>query len=435
MSHTKLLGIVGLSAVFGSTSGAAAQAPDPPPPVEPWYEAIQLRAFVDAYAMVNWDFPKPQTGSNQVVRAYDVTNGFALSWVGLDASYAPDPVGGTLGLRFGPTAEIYAGEDAGTTGLANVKQAFVSWKPGGAESMLTLDFGKFDQPFGAEVADSQDNINYSRGALYWLAQPLFFTGLRATAEIQPELAVRAIAFNGWNRSIDNNIGKSYALQAAITPTDTLSVLVGWTGGPEQEDVTVIECGPGEAYDPAVGGCAPSAGAAGGEQRVDQGGANDFEAWRHLFDLVVSFQPMETLLLLANADYGVEGVRTIGAGGLPAVESKKWYGGMLGARLALDEVWAIAARGEYYRAPDGHMPALTSVSGEPIEKDFALATATLTLEAKPTDNLILRLEGRGDFVLDGKDADGAANEEIFQGKLRDGKKRMLTTTLGVVVQTN
>ena len=43
--------------------------------------------------------------------------------------------------------------------------------PGGKGSPITLDFGKFDTIYGAEVAESQDNINYTRGVLYWFGQP------------------------------------------------------------------------------------------------------------------------------------------------------------------------------------------------------------------------------------------------------------------------
>src|SRR6185369_4360765 len=113
-----------------------------------WYDAVELSAFVDAYASVNYNFPKPASGNN-LYRAYDTTNGFALSWVGADISYAPDPVGGTLSLRFGPTATAYAGAIDSGSGLEYVKQAFVSWKP---VDELTVDFGKFDTPFGGEVA-------------------------------------------------------------------------------------------------------------------------------------------------------------------------------------------------------------------------------------------------------------------------------------------
>ncbi len=75
-------------------------------------------------------------------------------------------MGGTLALRFGPSAKRYnssclAQKCDAAYGLENVKQAFASWRPGGDSSPVTLDFGKFDTIYGAEVAESQDNINYT----------------------------------------------------------------------------------------------------------------------------------------------------------------------------------------------------------------------------------------------------------------------------------
>src|SRR5688500_11328141 len=98
----------------------AAPAPDVGPPADPepdlppaaayveggdaWYDLIEFSAFVDAYASFNFNFPKPQYGKNKL-HAHDANTGFSLSWVGINASYPADPVGGTVSLRFGPTAQ------------------------------------------------------------------------------------------------------------------------------------------------------------------------------------------------------------------------------------------------------------------------------------------------------------------------------------------
>jgi Putative beta-barrel porin-2, OmpL-like. bbp2 len=404
--------------------------PEPPPPSEPWYDAIQLRGFVDGYASINYNLPKPQTNADinapqhanaNRFRTFDRTNGLSLSWVGLDASYDPSPVGGTVQLRFGPSANLYA--DRVTTdpdsnyGLEYVKQAFASWKPW---SFARFDFGKFDTIYGAEVADSQDNMNYTRGILYQLGQPAFHTGLRAVFQVLPELDVTALAVNGWDRTIDNNVGKTYGLQVGFQPSDTFSAKLGWLGGPEQDDSTTVNCDADTAYDPTTGGCAASPGAAQQSYVVDRGGSDDLKAWRHLIDLVVTYQPIQPLTLVVNADFGTEGLRDLKDSN---VTRKQWYGGMLGARYQLTGVWAVAARGEYFRDPQGYRTGTN-------ETNVSLATGTLTIEAKPTDNLILRLENRGDFVLT---ADGS--KDLFQRKVRDAVSHQVTTTLGVVVTTN
>ncbi len=425
--------LLGALLVLSAPSVALAdgEEPEPPPPPQAWYDAFDLYAFADTYASVNYNFPKPQASANARSRAFDVNNGFSLAQVGLDVAYQPDPVGGTLGLRFGPEANIMAANaepsDA-TFGLVNVRQAFASWKPGGAEGSVTLDFGKYDQPFGAEVADSQFNYNYTRGLLYWWAQPLFFTGLRGTFELTPALTLKGFLYNGWNRTVDNNIGKSLGVQLALAPSDAFTAYLGWAGGPEQDDSDSIPCDPNTAYDPSTGTCITSPGAPGGSETVDRGDANGFDAWRHLVDVVLAIMPSESLSFLVNADYGAESVRSLNLDGTTATESQKWYGAALIGRYALDERWAIAARGEYYADPDGR--GFLDSTGTGV-KGLSVASGTLTLEVEPTENLMIMLDGRGDFALD---ADAPGAKKIFQKKARESSSSMITTTLGVIVKT-
>ena len=412
------------------TVGAQPSAPEPPPPLDPWYEALDFCLFADSYASVNFNLPKPQEGTNRF-RAYDRTNAMSVSWVGLDVSHAAEPVGGGLGLRVGPAAHAYAASclsentrcDSDVDGLGLVKQAYAAWKPGGAGSNVTLDFGKFDTIYGAEVAESQDNFSYTRGALYWLGQPLFHVGLRTRYDPLPELALTALVVNGWNNTIDNNLGKSFGLQLTMAPADRLRVALGWLGGPEQDDIGYVACEVGTEYDPTTGGCSAAADAELPARTyvVDRGGANRLQAWRHLIDLSASYVPIGNLGLVLNADFGTHGHRSIGPDLETELERQYYFGAMLGARLALTETYALAGRGEYYSDPDG---MTTDVAG------LQLVTGTLTAEATPTDFLILRLEGRGDFVVD---ADGS--KEIFQYQERGHKSRLITTTLGVVVTTN
>lgn len=422
-------GLLGLVAALSVTPLALAQEPSalaepadlppPPPPVEPWYDALEMRAFADAYASLNYNFPKPADSINPF-RAYDTHNGFALAWVGLDLAYAPDPVGGVLQLRFGPSAARHGASDTEHE-LHYVKQAFASFRPGGPESGLILDFGKFDTIYGIEVADSQDNFNYTRGLLFWLAQPLFHTGLRASYAFSDHVALRALAVNGWNNSVDNNSGKSFGLQIDYQPTERFAARLGWLGGPEQSDTTSLACGAGESYDPNAEGCAPDPTAIDpAEYVVDRGGANEFDAWRHLIDLAVTFNPTPQLGLALNVDYGWERQRdTIDPS---QYQDVSWYGGMLAARYQFTSLLALAGRAEYVRDVDGFLTAT---------EDLGLASGTLTLEATPTPSLILRLEQRADFALG---AGGSEQREVFQREIRETSSNQLTTTLGVVVTT-
>jgi hypothetical protein len=425
---TGVLWLVSTVVCVHTQTAHAQYYPDAPPPAElPWYENMDMRLFVDAYASANLNAPKPQSGQN-TYRAYDASNGFALSWIGFDAAYDPAPVGATVSLRFGPTAETYANSCLSNDterapcdsdiGLQFVKQGFASYRPGGPGSGLRLDLGKFDTIYGAEVAESQDNLNYTRGLLFTLGQPSFHTGLRANWEVVPELAFTAMAVNGINNSVDNNLGKSFGAQVTLSPVQELSILLGWLGGPEQDDTATIDCAAGESYDPALGRCVddPTSTEARTET-VDRGGANQLEAWRHLVDLVVRYQPVPTLELALNADYGTEGVRTSLED--DSTETRVWYGAMLAAQLGLSEVWSLAARGEYYADPDGHTTGVDEAT---------LASATLTLGANVAEYLLIRLEGRGDFALD------PSGSEPFAKSVRDSASDQFTVTLGVVASS-
>jgi hypothetical protein len=424
-----------------------APLPEPLHPIDsasdalPWYDAIEFRAFVDSYLGLNWNMPKPQVGAppsggNRIVRAYDTANGFALSWAGVDATYPAEPVGGTLSLRLGPTAERIAGACVSGTcdsaaGLSFVKQAFASWRPVDA---LQLDFGKFDTIYGAEVAESQDNMNYTRGVVYWFTQPLFHTGLRVNAELTDWLTLRGLLVNGTNNTLDNNLGKDLGLQLVATLPRSgdggtlLTASLGYLVGPEQDDYLVVNCDPKtEYFDPSQPtGCGQGAGGA-TSGTVDRGTSNT-KGLRHLIDAVATLTPIEPLTVQANFSMDLERVRD-------SIDPTRfiqhsWWGIMLGARYAFVDEFAVAARGEYFADPDAYATNVANLF-KPTDpntappSDIKIVTGTLTLDYRPADYLILRLDNRIDW----------SNKQMFPKGLRSYSGTMPTTTLGVVVTTN
>ncbi len=413
------------TALAASPVCAQPSAPEPPPPVAPWYENFEFGAFADGYAGLNYNLPKPQSGSNGPTRSSDITNGFALHWVGLDMSHSVDSVGATVGLRFGPAVTAYSGPD-NETALQNVKQAYATWKPSSFGGRFSLDFGKFDTIYGAEAFDTQNNINYTVGVVPSLVQPFFHTGLRMGIELSESAQLTVLAVNGWNNSVDNNAGKSFGLQLQFQPIDNLGVTLGYLGGPEQDDSLTASCPDETAYDRNTGGCGNAPGATAADYTIDRGGANEFEAWRHLIDVVVTWDPADRLTLFFNGDLVTEGVRvgTVDT----QVLTQTVFGGSLGARYQLTDVWAVAARGEYAKHDgDGVVSYLLGAASA------SFATATATVEAAIGDHLIMKLDTRADVAF-ALDAGGDAHE-VFQKDARDTSATMFTSTLGVVVKTN
>jgi hypothetical protein len=392
---------------------------------KPWYEALDFAVFADGYFSLNYNFPKPQANANAVVRAYDTSNGFALSWVGFDVAYPAAPVGGTVSLRFGPSAERLARGCLSSPcdselGLSPVKQAFASWKPGGADSSVQLDFGKFDTLYGAEVADSQGNINYTRGLLYWFAQPAFHTGLRLGADFSESFTLKAMLVNGINNTVDNNLGKTLGLQGVLNlkraDGPLGAIALGYMVGPERDDVTLIECPAGQSFNPDVAfGCVDDATSPGESGLVDRPSTNT-EGLRHLIDLVVTLTPTDELSLVFNGDFGTERLRS--ELDPTQFEASSWYGVMLGARYGISDMFAVGGRGEYLGDPEGHVTGFT-----PNKID--LVSATLTLDFLPADYLLVRLDNRLDW----------SSKQLFLSGVRDATGSMFTTTLGVVATTN
>jgi len=393
-----------------------------------WYDAFDVRVFADTYFSLNYNLPKPQSAGNEVIRAFDTSNGFAVAWAGLDIAHKAEPIGGTLSLRFGPSAQRYNSSCAGKCdadyGLANVKQAFASLRLGGKTSPITLDFGKFDTIYGAEVAESQDNINYTRGVLFWFGQPLFHTGLRANLEISKNLSARALVVNGWNNTIDNNTGKTFGGQLTAHAKrnqahEWVSASLGYLGGPERDDTIAVQCSAGSVFDPnSANGCSPGTGGS-TSGTLDRPG-NNSSGWRHFLDLVITSDPIDSLHLVLNADYGSENRRD--SDYATTFSAHSWYGGMLGARYLVCEKFAVAGRGEIYRDEDGTTTG--SVNGIPIT-GATIYTGTVTLDLLPGKNLLIRLDNRLD----------SSTKQIFPKGVRELSGTLFTTTLGVVVTTN
>lgn len=378
-----------------------------------WYERVKIGAFVDAYGSLSARNPRPPSylTANRY-RAYDQHNGLALHWVGADATVEPEPVGATVSLRFGPSAAIYTGSPDNELGLTSVKQAFVAYKPGGAAGKVKIIAGKFDTIYGAEVADSQLNITYTRSMLNFYAQPFFHTGVRADVQLREDLEVRAMVVNGWNNAVDNNVGKTFGLQLNAHPTEQLLLSLGWIGGPEQPDRIRISCAEGTALDRTTGACNPSASAPASDVTLARGSAN--KRFRHLIDAVVDWTPNDRFRVLFNFDWATEQIL---APFTTTAETKVWWGSDVTVRAKVHALAFIGLRGSYIRDRNGFLVG--------TGRDTRVASGTLTLGYTPTPNFILKLEPRVD----------RANEEDFLVGTDGASRTQATLTLGLVATTN
>ncbi|HEU4578227.1 MAG TPA: outer membrane beta-barrel protein [Polyangiaceae bacterium] len=383
-----------------------APLPAPLPPMEEpraaSHEGLHFSAFVDA----NYGFQTAKQGSPAPAhRAYEWNNfstdaatgnsfsnqnGFGLSWAGIDASYDAGQLGATLSLRAGPAVPIFYGGDSGPLGIDNITQAFVNWTP---IPQLSIDVGQFSTIFGAEVAESWQNLNYSRGALYYLMQPFWHTGLRATVSPNDKVAITGMVVNGVNSAHDDNESPALALQLSLTPNEMFSLSAGWLTTPQ-----------------------PS---------TDTGNFDNF------FDLVASLT-VDRFSLVLNADFDVNADKTnTGPGYTQHLQSPMFWGISLAAAYQATDLFGVALRGEYLSDSDNQ---LYQVSHNAYDVDFPsttqtnLVTVTGTLDFKPVrgaNNLIIRWDNRIE----------TSNEDLFYNRSEKATNVWFGSILGFVVTTS
>lgn len=370
-----------------------------------WYDSIEFSAFVDTYFSLNTNFPRPNNFSN-LFRANDQNNGFSLAQAGLSVNKEADPIGGAIWLRFGPQVSGYGlndSVDAAGTGLEYVRQAYLTWKPFDA---LSIDFGKFDSPAGAEEIDSHDeNYNYTRGLLHWFAQPTYHTGLKITYEANEKLKLTALAVNGWSNTIDNNTGKTFGLFVEFMPIEGLTIAPTYLIGPEQPDYFVQEFDDGST------------------QTLNVRTAN--AKLRHLLDVWVYYEANDSLSFLGNIDYARDTVRPDYT--VEDTVDVSWFGVMLSGRYAFAEHFAASLRGEYYSDPQGYSSAGFVLDPDPENniENLKLYSGTVTLEAAPSDYLLFKLDLRADYC----------NNPLYTVGANESSNWMPTITLGAVAKTN
>jgi hypothetical protein len=346
-----------------------------------------LSGFVDVYYGYNSNQPAERSTA---LRNFDVNSSqFALNMLELvaDKPVSTDTgrVGYHVALGFGQAMNLVnAGEFASPnipgTPLLGPPSTITNFdqylKEGYLEYLapvgkgLQINVGKFVTPAGAEVIETKDNWNYSRGLLFSWAIPYFHFGMSGKYAFNSKFALTGYLMNGWNNSVDNNSGKTTGFTAAWTPNSKLTLIENYLVGPEQADNN-----------------------------------SDF---RHLTDTVVTYTPNAKLSLMANYDYGHDRVAFVPGSPSSAV----WWTGIAGyIKYAPNATWAIATRGEWFKDHNGFSTGTAQNVGE----------FTLTLQRMMASKIMARLEFRRDM----------SDQDVFPyrtGLFRDSQN---TVTLGMV----
>ncbi|MBI1820029.1 MAG: porin, partial [Nitrospirae bacterium] len=317
-------------------------------------DTVTFSGLVDAYYSYNSNTPgpnSPQAGLNTYHNFDYKANNLDVSLVELNLIKPVDdknPAGFYFGLVFGPAADAIACVNSATapavatctTGSAeapykNFRQAYASLllAPG-----LQLDFGKFVTQHGAEVIESNANWNYTRSILFAWAIPYYHSGARLTYTLNEQLTLMGDVVNGWNNTVDTNNGKTYGVQAMVTPVKPLPIIINYMTGPEGVDT------------------------------------------RSLLDIVATYYVTDSLSLMANYDDGTQKQAT-GTG----TPDAKWSGYAVYAKYAFTPSLAAVVRYEQFDDKDSFMTGTVQKLNE----------GTLTLEHATAGGCLIRLDLRQD----------------------------------------
>jgi hypothetical protein len=337
------------SNLVGSASAAAPAAPLPPPSLAGLLGPTSLSGFVDLYYGQNFNNPANQTNG---LRFFDGgANQFGLNLVELVVDRAPDAANSRTGyhvaLGFGQAMNAVNGsEPKGGLGFDQyLKEAYFSYLAPVGKG-LQVDVGKFVTPHGAEVIETKDNWNYSRGLLFSYAIPYYHFGARAKYAFNDKYSLSGFFVNGWNNVVDNNTGKTYGIGFTWNPNKKFGIGQNYMAGPEQNNIN--------------------------------------STWRQLTDTVITYSPTSKLSFIVNGDYG-RGDRIDQGEGV--LSNPVYWTGVAGyIKYTFNGTSAFSTRYEYYNDHDGFTTGTAQHFNE----------FTTTFERLMAHHIISRFEFRRDM---------------------------------------
>jgi hypothetical protein len=350
------------------TTAPAATAPAPPAEtqaeVPAFFRGTEVGGLVDAH----YDWFSTRPAGDAQYRNFDTRHdqfrlAMAQIWIA-KAPTATSRAGYKVKVSGGPASTIVQSLEPGASSvLQAIEEGFISYLAPLGKG-LQVDVGKFVTQHGAEVIEAKDNWNYSRSLLFALGIPYYHSGVRATYAPSDKITLMANVVNGWNNVLENNGAKTFGAQAIFKPTAALSLVQNYMAGPEQPDNTVD--------------------------------------WRQLSDTIVTYVVNPKLSVMGNYDYGTDTV---------AGARVHWQGVAAYAKLQATPWLAFAPRFEIYDDASGFTTGVVQT----------LKEGTATVELKPTDTFMWRVEYRSEF----------SDVPVF--KMRDGalKKTQRSIAFGVL----
>lgn len=320
-----------------------------------FFKDIEIHAFAASSYSYNTNNPSDRTNALRVFDTDDNTFKFDAGELVLLKDAEPGDAGFRFDLSFGfsqPDVNKSAPDPnvtvpgQGTFSVNredfDVQQGYVTYNaPIG--NGLVIDAGKFITHVGTELMDGYDGFNYNISRSWGFKYgPFTHTGIRASYTFNDKLSVLAMLSNSWDTSVDDNAGKVWGAQVALTPFAGVSIYANWVGGLEQS-------------------------------------AGVTDGWRDLFDMVINVELTDSTLLNIDVLHGSM------TNGVVVGDDANWWGFSGILRQGINKWLFVSFRGEFFNDDDGFR------SGTPQE----LYSFTFTPEAQLTKNFVFRAEFRHD----------------------------------------
>ena len=294
---------------------------------------------IDGYWSYNGNTPVQGGQRVNVGRAFDLYDqAFSLNYGELAVDYKPNNVGLRVDIGFGDAAEVVHYNEVNI--WRHVQQAYIT----GTTGKFTLDFGKWVTPFGAEVIETKDNLNYTRGYVFTLGIPFYHFGGRATYAASDKVSIGGYVVNGWDNVKENYSAKSIGTNVSVKPVKQVSIIGNFLYGKENP-----------LHDKA----------------------------RKLYEVTGTITPIERIALTGDWVFGRDHANPVGNFDGPQVE---WEGVAGYAKIKVSNKFNLNGRYEWFDDRDGFRTGTVQ----------ELQSATVTAQVIPVADLSLWSEFRKDW---------------------------------------
>lgn len=227
---------------------------------------------------------------------------------------------------------------------------------------MRFDAGKLATTLGAEVLQTNVNLNVTEGVVFQKLQPFTYTGVAATTALTDNVSLVLAVVNEVYRDANFSVDRDKAGMAQIKFAGE-----GWG----------LNVGAIDGQDPTSATCNANAGDTGDDCNT------------MVFDVTATFAPTDNITGWINFDW----VRTHGSN----VTDADKYGIATAARVGITDNTGIGGRFEYLMQDEA---ALSPAAGFTSDQEYV--TATGTIDHTLTEGLVVRGELRYDRELE-KDA--------------------------------